>query len=114
MREKQRRFVERFLRTGDAEAARVEAGYLSPWTVERVLSIPAIRTYLQGVGETSMVANRMEVAAFLSLVMRGKETDKDQLKAAELLGKHFGMFEKRENQSAEEPVEFVGDERIAD
>ena len=67
------------------------------------------------------VADETEVAAFFSDVMRGAPAAdekppgvKDQLKAAELLGKHFGMFDSKDEGSQPEPIEFVGDERIED
>ena len=54
-----------------------------------------------------------EVAAFFSAVMRGEvETEKDQLKAAELLGKHFGMFKAKEETKTPEQISFIGDENL--
>ena len=71
--------------------------------------------------EQKYVANEEEVAAFFSSVMRGDPAAderspgvKDQLKAAELLGKHFGMFSGRESELKEAEVEFVGDEQLED
>ena len=65
------------------------------------------------------VADETEVAAYFTGVMRGKLAAdeklpgvKDQLKAAELLGKHFGMFNEREREGEAEAVEFVGDEAL--
>ncbi|MCL2568615.1 MAG: hypothetical protein FWE12_04155 [Oscillospiraceae bacterium] len=55
-----------------------------------------------------------KVLDFLVEVMEGKSTEKGQLRAAELLAKHYGMFEKRENSMEEKPVEFVGDEKLGD
>lgn len=52
------------------------------------------------------------MAGFLFEVMEGKPTEKEQLKAAELLGKYLGMFEKKEVLPQVEPVEFVGDEEL--
>ena len=54
------------------------------------------------------------VAEFLFEVMRGKPTEKEQLKAAELLGKHFGMFERKERKPDAKAVEFefMGDEEL--
>jgi len=60
------------------------------------------------------VANETEVATYFSGVIRGEPTDKDQLKAAELLGKHLGMFEKREQQINTGPIEIVGAELLED
>ena len=57
---------------------------------------------------------RDEVEDFLFAVMQGKPTEKEQLKAAELLGKCLGMFEKREPDADAEPVEVEGAERLED
>jgi len=108
--EKQRRFVEAFLRTGDGEVALAEAGYPSHWTPERAMAKISVREVL----ESRCMADETEVAAFLSLVMRGKPTEKEQLKAAELLGKHFGMFERRKSGMGGGPAEIVGDELLED
>ncbi|MCL2368017.1 MAG: terminase small subunit [Oscillospiraceae bacterium] len=58
--------------------------------------------------------SREQVVDFLFAVMQGEPTKKEQLKAAELLGKHLGMFEKREDKPEEPPVAFVGAEHLAD
>ena len=57
---------------------------------------------------------KTDVVGFLFSVMQGKAIEKEQLKAAELLGKYFGMFEKRERKADKKPVEFVGDETLED
>ena len=63
------------------------------------------------------VADETEVVAYFTGVMRGESAAdeklpgvKEQLRAAELLGKHFGMFANKEKPDALEPVEFTGDE----
>ena len=65
------------------------------------------------------VANKNEIAAFWTKVMRGDPAAddippgiKEQLKAAEFLGKHLGMF--KEAMEVVEQIEFVGDEYIED
>jgi len=117
MTDKQKRFADAFLRTGDGDLALKEAGYPKYWTVERALAAEAVRVRL---GVAAM-ADETEVAAFFSAVMRGTPAAdekppgvKDQLRAAELLGKHFGMFTDREKSGGGEPVEFIGDEALTD
>ena len=117
MTEKQRCFVEVLLDTGDGEAALKAAAYLPPWTVNQVLGTRAVRAYLADRG----TADASEVAAFFSAVMRGALAAddkppgvKEQLRAAELLGKHFGMFTEREKGGGDEIVEFIGDELLTD
>ena len=113
--DKQKRFVDVLLDTGDGAAALLEAGYTPPWTVKRVLAVPAVRAYLGGKG----AADESEVAAFFFAVMRGEPAAddqlpglKEQLRAAELLGKHFGMFSDRDKSGGDEVVTFVGDELL--
>jgi len=55
-----------------------------------------------------------KILGFLVEVMEGKPTEKGQLRAAELLAKYYGMFEKREDNAEEKPVAFVGDEKLGD
>ena len=117
---KQRRFVEAFLRTGDGELALREAGYRPSWTLAQMFRVKAVQKAL-GLTEDGKVrkADESEVAAYFTGVMRGDEAAdksqpgvKDQLRAAELLGKHLGMFEKRERGFDGETMEFVGDEEL--
>ena len=119
MTDKQKKFADVFLQSGDGELARREAGYEGSWTLKRVLEIGAVGEYLCS---QMMVADEKEVAAFFSAVMRGEPAAdeklprvKEQLKAAELLAKHFGMFAERESSGVGDPagaVEFVGDELL--
>ena len=115
MTDKQKRFVDALLCTGDGEEALKAAGYGARWTVKRILAQKSMQAYFAA-GD---MADTTEVAAFFSAVMRGAPAAdeklpgvKDQLKAAELLGKHFGMFSDREGKEGGEQVEFVGDELL--
>lgn len=117
MTKKQRIFVEHFLQSGDGGQALRAAGYPPAWTLERLLNVPAVRDSICG----RVVADKEEVAAFFSNVMRGKPAAderlpgvKEQLKAAELLAKHFGMFTERDKAGQNEAIEFTGDERLED
>ena len=129
MTEKQKAFVEELLRSGNGDAALLHAEYLPPWTVERVLAIRAVQQYLieqvkqheADITACAEVADQTEVAAFFSAVMRGspaadekKPGIKEQLRAAELLAKHFGMFKGKEDMrpGEGEEIEFVGDEEL--
>jgi len=110
---RQKKFVDVYLRTGDGRAALKAARYTRGYTVKRALESTSIRAYLS----SRSVVDEVEVAAFFSAVMQGKPAAdeklpgmKEQLKAAELLGRHFGMFDTRENAPSGETVEFVGDE----
>lgn len=65
------------------------------------------------------VAKEEDVAAFFSAVMWGKPAAdenlpglKDQLKAAELLAKHFGMFGEKKDEQTEAQMEFFNEENL--
>ena len=59
------------------------------------------------------VADKEEVAAFWTEVMRGNLTvEKDQLKASEFLSKYLGMF--KESKESSRQVQFVGNDSVAD
>jgi len=67
------------------------------------------------------VADEAELHMFFTGVVRGEPAAdeklpgvKDQLKAAELLGKCFDMFNRKERAGKPETVEFVGDELLED
>lgn len=79
--------------------------------------------------DRSTIATAEEVAAYLTSVLRGEQTEpvlrncgagcqteiqqqvkaKDRLKAAELLGKHYSMFTDKVEHSGEIPVMIVDD-----
>jgi len=119
--ERQKKFVDFYIELGDAAKAAVKAGY-SERTARYVgyenLTKPHIRKRIderlkQLEGER--IAGAGEVMKYLSSVMRGETTDeipllvgggeqslceqrvtaKDRLRAAELLGKRYGMFSER-------------------
>lgn len=131
---KQQRFCDEYLIDLNATQAAIRAGY-SKKTANRIgtenLSKPVIREYIaqrMSEKEASLIADQNEVLEYLTSVMRGnqkeqtlrlvgegvqKVTDievsaKERLKAAELIGKRFGMF--RDNVSLEvEPVTILND-----
>lgn len=114
--EKQRRFADEYIISGNATQAAISAGY-SKRTAKSVgsenLTKPDIRQYIDERLEqlqSEKIASQEEVLEYLSKVMRGKETDqtvvfqgseygstiedvqvanKDRIRAAELLGKRI-------------------------
>lgn len=118
MTDKQRRFCEEYLIDCNATQAAIRAGY-SVKTAYAIgdenLKKPEIREYIdEKLAEISSqkTADAREVMEYLTSVMRGEHkeqvlrfvgngtqkidsmnvTEKDRLKAAELLGKRYGMF----------------------
>lgn len=116
--ERQRRFCEEYLIDGNASQAAIRAGYSkrSATVVSTTLmKNPQVQAYLKELLEklhSAKVADAQEVLEYLTSVMRGEQSEqtlqligdgmqditsidvaaKDRLKAAELLGKRYGIF----------------------
>mgnify|MGYP004662772427 CR=1 FL=1 len=131
---KQQRFYNEYLIDLNATQAAIRAGY-SKKTANRIgtenLSKPVIREYIaqrMAEKEASLIADQNEVLEYLTSVMRGTQKEqtlrlagegvqeiadidvaaKERLKAAELIGKRYGMF--RDNVNVElEPVTILND-----
>lgn len=118
MTEKQRRFCDFYIETGNAKEAAVKAGY-SEKTAKQIgqenLTKPDLRAYIDKRLEelkNKRTADAQEVLEYLTAVMRGEHKEatligvgegaqaianidvgaKDRLKAAELLGKRHALF----------------------
>ncbi|NBA61825.1 terminase small subunit [Enterococcus mundtii] len=118
MTEKQKRFCDFYIETGNATQAAIKAGY-SEKTAKQIgqenLTKPDLRAYIDKrleEMENKRTADAQEVLEYLTAVMRGEETEeiligigegaqakidiyvgaKDRLKAAELLGKRHALF----------------------
>nr|DAN97431.1 MAG TPA: Terminase small subunit [Caudoviricetes sp.]DAR67163.1 MAG TPA: Terminase small subunit [Caudoviricetes sp.] len=118
MTERQRRFCEEYLIDGNASQAAIRAGYSkrSATVVSTTLmKNPQVQAYLKKLLDelhSAKVANAQEVLEYLTSIMRGEQREqtlqligdgmqditaidvaaKDRLKAAELLGKRYGIF----------------------
>ena len=116
--ERQRRFCEEYLIDGNASQAAIRAGYSkrSATVVSTTLmKNPQVQAYLKKLLDelhSAKVADAQEVLEYLTSIMRGEQREqtlqlvgdgmqditsidvaaKDRLKAAELLGKRYGIF----------------------
>lgn len=93
---KLRRFADAYLETGDAARAAEKAGYSARYG-PRALKLPEVAAYLDQRGEElrrERVASTDEVLEYLTGVLRGGG-GQGAMKAAELLGKRFGLFSER-------------------
>ncbi|MBL1228754.1 terminase small subunit [Enterococcus sp. BWB1-3] len=133
--EKQQRFCDFYIISGNAKQAAVEAGY-SPKTAYSIgnenLNKPDLKTYIAEQLEkmhNKRTADGQEVLEYLTAVMRGEQTEqtlvglgegaqgvteievgaKDRLKAAELLGKRHALFTDKKEITGEVGVTFVDD-----
>lgn len=132
--EKQKRFCEEYLIDLNATQAAIRAGYSekTAYTIgQKLTKKDEAKAYIDEMIESirnERTANVQEVVEYLTSVMRGesqseeivlkgvgkgsqkiervqkKPSEKDKLKAAELLGKRFGMFKENVNVSGTVPV----------
>lgn len=134
MNARQKRFCDEYLIDCNATQAAIRAGY-SPKTAKSIgqenLTKPDLKAYIDEQLErlhNEKTADAQEVLEYLTAVMRGQHTEqtlqlvgdgvqtitdidvsaRERLKAAELIGKRYGMF--RDNVNVDlEPVVIVND-----
>ena len=134
MNARQKRFCDEYLLDCNATQAAIRAGY-SPKTAKSIgqenLTKPDLKAYIDEQLErlhNEKTADAQEVLEYLTAVMRGQHTEqtlqlvgdgvqtitdidvsaRERLKAAELIGKRYGMF--RDNVNVDlEPVVIVND-----
>ena len=122
MKDRQRRFADEYLIDQNAEAAAVRAGYSPRYArgnAYKLVARSGIKEYIEkrmAEKESELIADQNEVLRYLTAVMRGESTseeiivegigdgrskarklektpsEKDRLKAAELIGKRYGLF----------------------
>lgn len=135
MNAKQKKFCDEYLIDCNATQAAIRAGY-SPKTAKSIgqenLTKPDLKAYIDEQLEilhNERTADAQEVLEYLTAVMRGQHTEqtlqligegvqkitdidvsaKERLKAAELIGKRYGMFKDGLNVGGAVPIVFVDD-----
>lgn len=138
--DKQKRFCDEYLIDCNATQAAIRAGY-SPKTAysigEENLKKPELKTYIDERLEqlrSEKIADAQEVLEYLTSVMRGEHTEqvlrldgdgvqvvdsvqtptRDRLRAAELIGKRYGMFKDAVDLGGAVPVVISGGDDLAD
>lgn len=144
MTAKQRKFCDEFLISGNATDAAIKAGYSSDsarFIGSENLTKPNIRAYIENrLDEISSerIAAVEEVLEYLTAVMRGESVAKvvvvesvgggrsvarhiekhpcelERLKAAELIGKRYGLFTDKVGLDGVIPVVITGDDQLED
>lgn len=140
MTKRQERFIQEYLIDLNAKQAAIRAGY-SPKTAQeqasRLLSNVkvqnSIAAFLDGITSAN-IADIEEIMKYLTAVMRGETTEevlilvgngvqqittkqvsaKDRIRAAELLGKRYGLFSDKVKIDNAIPVVIVGDDQLED
>lgn len=125
MTQKQERFCQEFLVDGDAAASALRAGYSGSRAPARLMEDARVRKRIQELRQTSSVAQPQEVLRALTGVLRGETAQErvarqgsevvvvgptvaERLRAAELLGRHYGLMRERVEMSVE-PMRIVDD-----
>lgn len=144
MTPKQRRFADEYLIDTNATQAAIRAGYSEQTAYsqgQRLLKNVEVQTYIEQRLEqiaNENIADVTEVMKYLTSVLRGESSseyvvvegqgdgvsearriekapdEKDRLKAAELLGRRYGMFTDKMNIDGAIPVVISGDDLLED
>ena len=140
MNTRQRKFCDEYLISGNATDAAIKAGY-SPKTAYSMgnenLNKPELKAYIETELDkihSAKIADAEEVMKYLTSVMRGEHTEeipllcgdgcqeltqkevgaKERLKAAELIGKRYGLFTDKVGLEGTVPVVIMGDDQLED
>ena len=140
MNARQKKFCDEYLIDCNATQAAIRAGY-SAKTAKQIgqenLTKPNLKAYIDEQLEkihNEKTADAQEVLEYLTSVMRGQSTasvlslcgegcqeviekapdEKERLKAAELIGKRYGMFTDKVGVEGAVPVIITGDDQLED
>ena len=137
---RQQKFCDKYLISGNATEAAIKAGYsrkTAKQTGSENLSKPDLRAYIDeqlAKIHSAKIADAEEVMKYLTSVMRGEHTEqvlklvgegvqtvtdidvsaKERLKAAELIGKRYGLFTEKVGLEGAVPVIITGDDQLED
>lgn len=144
MQERQKRFADYYIALGTVAEAAIKAGYSEKYAktgAYRLLENVSIKTYIEKrleAMDAERVADAEEVMKYLTSVMRGESSseeivvegcgdgfsearamkkapsEKDRLKAAELIGKRYMMFTDKVQADLNVPVIFEGEDLLED
>lgn len=114
--EKQKRFIDYYIETGNATKACEMAGYkgknLNTVGAQNLAKLSKFIKVKLEEKENQRIASQDEVLQYLTSVMRGEKKDsfgldaslQDRTKCAELLGKRYGTFKEKVEHSGSIPV----------
>jgi|SRR5699024_4597297 len=134
MNERQRRFADEYIRLGNVYQAAINAEYSESYAktdVHKLLDKPSVKAYIGARLEElrkESIAEQDEILQFLTSVLRGEAKGKEKLglgqgaekiidrepnlqeriKAAEQLGKRYGMWTDRQEMELKLPM-FIDD-----
>lgn len=132
---KQRKFCDEYIISGNTEQAAIKAGYSKAYArgnAHKLVANVSMKSYIaerMAELDSKKIAKQEEVLAYLTSIMRGLETEqtlrgmgegmqtiddievsaKDRIKAAELLGKRYGMWTDKQEVTGDIAVTFIDD-----
>ena len=132
---KQQRFADEYIISGNATQSAIEAGYSKKYAntnASKLLQNTTIKRYIDEqleVLKNERVADQQEVLEYLTSIVRGEQSEqtlrgvgegaqiidnidvsaKDRIKAAELLGKRYGIWTDKQEIELSGGVQFVDD-----
>lgn len=111
--EKQKRFADYYLASGNAEEAARKAGYNARGNTTKLLQNTTIRKYIDERNrqlESDRIANMEEVKQFWTNTLRNDENDmKDRLKASEYIAKTNAAFIDRHEHEGNMTISIDGE-----
>lgn len=140
MNERQKRFADEYIISGNAYQSAIKAGYSPKYAktdAHKLLENTRIKNYIDerlAQLESEKIADQQEVLKYLSAVMRGEMTEqtlksvgesgqviteidvgaKDRIKAAELLGKRYRLWTDKSEVEVTGSVVFSNESEIPD
>ena len=140
MNERQKRFADEYIISGNAYQSAIKAGYSPKYAktdAHKLLENTRIKNYIDerlAQLESDKIADQQEVLKYLSAVMRGEMTEqtlksvgesgqviteidvgaKDRIKAAELLGKRYRLWTDKSEVEVTGAVVFSNESEIPD
>ena len=124
--EKQKRFIDYYIETGNGTEACKRAGYngenQNKLASENLTKLDRFIRPLLDNKQNERIASQDEILEYLTRVMRGQEKDQfnldasiqDRTKCAELLGKRYGSWKENVKVEGTIPVIIAGDDALAE
>lgn len=139
---KQQRFCDEYLVSLNATQAAIKSGYSKKYAntnASKLLQNTTIKEYIEkrmAEKESQLIADQNEILRYLTSVIRGESksteivvegtgdgcseartilkepSEKDRLKAAELLGKRYGIYTEKVDMDVNIPVMFAGEDDL--
>lgn len=94
MTEKQKRYVDYYIETGDSIAAAIRAGYSRSYA-HHIQRQPGVKAYLEqrrAEADKTRIAPADEIAEFLTNMIRNGKEDSTRIVAAEMLARRMGYL----------------------